>query len=113
MEPGKRLPRGSPAQSHLTVYQGGWSLGVGPNSGASEDQFPRWDAASRAEDGLHEEAAHGGGADAGDVDKGGDVCNQGEHHGEMVPPQRFGPAPGYAQIYDYHQRVAWIWIHTV
>lgn len=102
MEPGKRLPRGPPAQSHPAVHQSGWSLGVGPNSGASEDQLPGWDAASGLEDGLDEEAAHGGGADVGDVDKGGDVRHQSQHRGEVVPPQRSGSAPGHAQIYDHH-----------
>lgn len=113
LEPGKRLPRGPPAQPHPPVYQGGGSLGVRPNSGASEDQLPGWDPATGVEDGLHEEAAHGGGADVGDVDKGGDVCHQGEHRGEVVPPQGSGPASGHAQIHDHHQGVAWVWIHSV
>lgn len=37
LEPGKCLPCGPPAQSHPPVHQGGWSLGVRANSGASED----------------------------------------------------------------------------
>ncbi|KAI4805614.1 hypothetical protein KUCAC02_010218, partial [Chaenocephalus aceratus] len=41
-----------------------------PNSGASEDQLPGRDPATGTEDRLNEEAAHGGGADVGDVDKG-------------------------------------------
>lgn len=113
LEPGKRLSRGTSAQSHPSVHQGGRGLGVGPDAGASEDELPGRDPAAGVEDGLDEEAAHGGGADAGDVDKGGDVFHQGQHRGEMVPPQWSGPTPGHAQIHDRHQGVAWIWIHAV
>lgn len=117
MEPGERLPRGTPAESNPAVYKSGRSvrLGVGlrPDPGAAEDQLPGQHAAPGAEDGLHEEAALGGGADAGDVDQGGDVCHQGEHCGEVEPPQDFGSAPGHAEIHDHHQGVERIWIHSV
>lgn len=113
MEPGERLPCGSPAQPHPAVHQGGWSLRVGPDSGAKEDQLPGRHAAAWTEDGLHEEATPGGGADAGDVDKGGDVCHQGKHCGEVVPHQGSGSAPGHAQIHEHNKGMAGIWIHTV
>lgn len=102
MEPGERLPRGPPAQSDRTVYQGGRGFGFRPNPGAQENQLPGRDSAAGAEDRLHEEAAHGGGADAGDVGEGGDVGHQGEHHRKVVPPAKSGPAPGHAQIHDHH-----------
>lgn len=113
LEPRKRLPCRPPAQSNPAVHQGGWGLWVRPNPGTSKDQFPGRDSATGVEDGVDEEAAHGGGADVGDVDQGGNVCHQGKHRGEVVPPPGSGPASGHAEIHDHHQGVAWIWIHAV
>ena len=113
LEPGKCLSRWPLAESNPPVHQGWHSLWVWPNSGAPEDQLPGWDLATGAEDRVNEKAAHGGGADVGNVDQGGDVRHQSEHCGKVVPPQWSGSASGHAEVHDHHQGVAWIWIHPV
>lgn len=73
LEPGQCLSRRTFAQPNPPVHQGWLSLWVRPNSGAPEDQLLGRDLETGAENGVGEKATHGGGADVGNVDQGGDV----------------------------------------
>lgn len=55
----------------------------------------------------------GGGATAGDVGEGGDICHAHKHTGEVGPSAGHATAPGHAEIHEHHQRVARIRVYSV
>ncbi len=57
--------------------------------------------------------AGGGGADAGDVGEGGDLRHTDQCPGEVDPAAGNASASGHAQIYEHHQRMAWIRIYSL